>query len=334
MKRIIDFVISLLLCLWVSLQLISCEISPEKNVTSNIELVSKIQNKWISLKEKNLIHGSIRIEQNGKVLFVDGPQNQVYTIASVSKSFVGAAFSDLEKQGLNLDSPICQWLTNFCAGNLGKISINHLLNHYSGLGRDLSLMHFAQRFLNPNWDIQNIDFIKIDDSYLKSPPGSEFRYSNFGYLVLSRLWELIVRKPFSTLIAEQARNAGLKETSLIEKGDIFSIEISFPFSHLSYPVQFHTHLYRSAGTGGVKSSVSDLIKWLNFAAYSSSQRYARGWVQSENHQAIWHNGAAFGSYSLVAILPKQNLKIAIATDNFKFTKQWSNMAEQFEHYFY
>lgn len=334
MKKLFDKTFTVLIFSWVALQYVSCQKDIQKTTAEG--LIPAIQNTWMDLKAKNLIHGSILITKDDQIIFADGPVEKIFSIASVSKSFVGAKFTELEKQGLDLNTPACQWLKNFCSGNLGKITLKHLLQHRSGFGRDLSIVHAIKRLINPDGDLKNIDSLKINDNSLKSEPGSKRTYSNFGYLMLSRILEIIEQKDFKDIISDLSAKSGLKHTAAIKKGDVLPIYILMPFSSVSAAWNVENRLYESAGTGGIKSSVRDLIRWIDFSVYKTSEDYDRGWVRSQDqtYQAYWHNGATFGSYSLIAILPEQKIKIALSIDNFKLTKQWSEMAEQFEQYFY
>jgi CubicO group peptidase (beta-lactamase class C family) len=176
----------------------------------------------------------------------------------------------------------------------------------------------------------------VDEGLLHSEPGRTMKYSNFGYLVLSRVLELIEQKSFSKIIQDLSQKALLSKTSSITKSEVLPIFVLIPFSKTSFSWNVENAVYDAAGAGGIKSSVNDLIRWIDFSYSKHDQDYDRGWVRAkkQSYEAYWHNGATFGSYTLVAILPQQNIRVALSIDNFKFTKQWSEMAEQFEQYFY
>lgn len=334
MRKALNHALAGILICWVTLQFFSFPTKVQK--TSAKDLVTEIQNSWKSLKAKNLIHGSILIMQDDQVLFSDGPMDFQYSIASVSKSFVGTRFTELEKAGLDLNTPACKWLKNFCEGKFASITIEHLLNHTSGFGRDLSFKEFAQRMIQASWSIQDIDTTKMHDRYLHSEPGAKMNYSNFGYLVLSRILEIIEQKKIPQIVAELAQRAELPQTASIQRHDVLPIYILIPFSKISFAWKVENSVHDAAGAGGIKSSVKDLIRWIDFSSRKRDQDYARGWVRTkkQSYEAYWHNGATFGSYTLVAVLPRENIRIALSIDNFKFTKQWSEMAEKFEQYFY
>lgn len=336
LKKLLSHTFTVLIYSWVGLQFFSC--SPEIQKVKEADLASRLQNTWQELKNDNLIHGTILIQKGSEILFADGDLNKVYPVASISKSFVGLIYFQKSQQGLKLDTPVCHWLKNFCTEDLQKITLQHLLDHKSGFGRDLSLVSFLKRSLSADWNLQDIDTLALKDKDLKSAPGEKFRYSNFGYLILSRVLEIIEQKNFSEILREHFPAA---TTALIQKGDRLPAYALVPGSSIQWELNKDTSLHKAAGAGGVKSSALDLMQWLGqlrqtLPKLNKDKHYSLGWVRSEDqsYQAYWHNGATPGFYSLVAVIPESDLKIVILTDNYKFIKHWSDRAEAFEQYLY
>ncbi|MFV8256545.1 serine hydrolase domain-containing protein [Bdellovibrio bacteriovorus] len=335
-KKVLSHTFTVLIYSWVGLQFFSC--SPDIQKVKEKELATRLQNTWQELKKENLIHGSILIQKGSEVLFADGDLNKVYPIASISKSFVGLIYFHKSQQGLKLDTPVCHWLKNFCTGDLQKITLQQLLDHKSGFGRDLSLVSFLKRSLSADWNLQDIDTLVLEDKDLNSAPGKEFGYSNFGYLVLSRVLEIIEQKNFSQILQEHVPTS---TTAAIQKGDRLPAYALVPGSSIQWELNKDSSLYKSAGAGGIKSSALDLMQWLGqqrqtLPKLNKDKHYSLGWVRSEkqSYQAYWHNGATPGFYSLVAVIPESDLRIVILTDNYKFIKHWSDKAEAFEQYLY
>lgn len=336
LKKLLSHTFTVLIYSWVGLQFFSC--SPEIQKVKEADLASRLQNTWQELKNDNLIHGSILIQKGSEILFADGDLNKVYPVASISKSFVGLIYFQKSQQGLKLDTPVCHWLKNFCTEDLQKITLQHLLDHKSGFGRDLSLVSFLKRSMSADWNLQDIDSLVLKGKDLKSAPGEKFGYSNFGYLILSRVLEIIEQKSFSEILREHFPAA---TTALIQKGDRLPAYVLVPGSSIQWELNKDTSLHKAAGAGGVKSSALDLMQWLGqlrqtLPKLNKDKHYSLGWVRSEgqSYQAYWHNGATPGFYSLVAVIPESDLKIVILTDNYKFIKHWSDRAEAFEQYLY
>ena len=340
--RVLHTVFSVALCVWVVAQFLAQEVKVPTSTEQ--EIPQRIINTWKELREKNMISGSILIKQGDKTLFADGSQDQTYAISSMSKSFVGLKYAALENKGLDLNTPACKWLPSFCVTELNKVTLRLLLDHKAGFGRDLSFGYFLKRTFDSTWTIQDIDHVNLTAKDLMNPPGVKYLYSNFGYLTLSRILELIEQKSFSEIMGELQKDAHLTQTSVIAKGEILPIQVLVPGTHAQTTLNLETILYRSAGTGGIKSSAQDMAQWLEYAKSLGLQKifaknkdhYRQGWVRSQKQsfEAYWHNGASLGAYSLMAVIPKSDLKIVVLTNNFKFAKQWAEQAEQFEQYFY
>ncbi|UOF01347.1 serine hydrolase domain-containing protein [Bdellovibrio reynosensis] len=329
--------------LWVAGQMFSFD-NRVDTVSANI-LASRIADTWKDLKAKNLISGSILIQQGSQVLYSDGSLTKHYPIASISKSFVGMMYYEQAKRkNLSLQTPVCHWLKNFCVGKLQQITLQHLLDHKGGFGRDLGILSFLKRTFNDDWQLQDIDTLVLADTDLLRSPGETFDYSNFGFLVLSRILEIHSGRRFSELVAELASKTNMTSTSAISKQDSFPVKGLIPYMDISGNMDSKRSLHILAGTGGIQSTAYDLIKWLEYAQESgiiekldkSKLFYTHGWVktESQSYKGYWHNGSTPGFYSLVAHVPQSDLKVVILMDSYKFIKQWAEKTEVFEQYFY
>jgi CubicO group peptidase (beta-lactamase class C family) len=109
-----------------------------------------------------------------------------FMIASVAKLFVKFSFLKLEQQGkIKLDDKLNKFVPDFPGGD--KITVRHLINHTSGLPRELT-------------DRQNLKDVTLEKivglakkEKLQFAPGSETLYSNIGYQLL--LYILSKRAP-------------------------------------------------------------------------------------------------------------------------------------------
>jgi CubicO group peptidase (beta-lactamase class C family) len=98
-------------------------------------------------------------------------------IASVAKLFVKFAFLKLAEQGkIKLDDKLNKFLPDFPSGN--KITIRHLVNHKSGLPRELT----------DREKLKDVTLEKIVElakkETLQFEPGADTLYSNIGYQML------------------------------------------------------------------------------------------------------------------------------------------------------
>ncbi|WIA35932.1 hypothetical protein OEZ86_004311 [Tetradesmus obliquus] len=78
------------------------------------------------------------------------------------------------------------------------VTIAHLLNHTSGF--DIAKIGFDPAF--EGLDIEPLVNQVLRYSTLLDAPGARTSYSNFGYMILARLAEAIIRRPFISLVRE------------------------------------------------------------------------------------------------------------------------------------
>ncbi|WP_345682162.1 serine hydrolase domain-containing protein [Novipirellula caenicola] len=149
-------------------------------------------------------YGHRQLEPTAVAMTVD----TVFDLASLTKPIATATsvMTLVEKGRINLNDTVSQHLPEF--GNHGKeeITIKQLLLHTSGLTPDNALSDYTE---SPERAIQNV--MKLGLNYT---PGSKFRYSDVGFIVLG---EIVRRKTGMDLNAysQQAIFAplGMKETS-------------------------------------------------------------------------------------------------------------------------
>ncbi len=340
---IIKNTFAILIGLYTTLQIIYWTPQSPKLAASDVS--THLQQHWTNLKAKNLVHGTILIEQNNKIIFSDGNLDELYPIGSISKSFVGYMIFEMQKNGFSADQSICTWLKNFCKDNLERITVKQLLQHTSGFGRDVSPIEFAKRTFQ-EWKLSDIDQIEMSKENLQAEPGTKMIYSNFGFLVLSRILEIIHQKDFSVLVSDLTHKEGLNNIFSHNSKDKISRELLIPFvpgAHLT--VTTKSSLHELAGAGGILSSAHDMLAWLNIldrakfnqdVFTTQDARYSHGWMRprKQSFEAYWHNGATLGTYSLIAYIPEKNLKIVLLTNNYKPAKQWSLLFDQLEYYLY
>ena len=98
-------------------------------------------------------------------------------------------------------------------------------------------------------------------------PGTRFRYSNTGYVVLGHLIETISGKPIQTFFADS-----IFEPLKMTNSHVFSPEDSFKPKHRVYGFSFsrsekgfrendYHYLNGMVGDGGIYASALDLLKW-------------------------------------------------------------------------
>lgn len=177
------------------------------------------------LREQRLVGGSFAVAKDGRLLFARGygfanlgarepvQPGTLFNIASCTKAFTGAALLRLaQTRQLDLDSPILDVLHDVVPNGrhdprLRQVTIRHLLYHAGGFIRDVGHKD----------EVQTIrDHVRVG---LREPldfdPGSQSRYSNFGFEILKLVVADVSGEPYPRFVQEQVlRPAGITDMRL------------------------------------------------------------------------------------------------------------------------
>jgi D-alanyl-D-alanine carboxypeptidase len=115
-----------------------------------------------------------------------------YAIDSVSKEFTAAAVLLLVEEGkLSLDDPAGKWFPDL--GDASKVTVRQLLTHTSGL-RD----YWPQDFVPPEM-LHSTSIEGLLNEWAHRPldfaPGTEWQYSNTGYVLAGAIVERVAGEP-------------------------------------------------------------------------------------------------------------------------------------------
>lgn len=215
----------------------------------------------------------------------------VFDLGSVSKQFTAfAALWLLDKAELEL--PISYFFSSF-PRYAENISVWDLIHHLSGLP-DYMDLHGASRRVPEKWydealrrpdlwypemqhrrrrEITNKDVVRWIglQKLLPREPGSEFEYSNSGYVLLAELVERKTGKRLAdTLRTMIFEPLGMKHTYLFDEARAFPKDAPQLVNHARcynhvrgegfVPVGY-TQLNYIYGDGNVHSTIMDLLKW-------------------------------------------------------------------------
>jgi D-alanyl-D-alanine carboxypeptidase len=157
-----------------------------------------------ALKETGVPSASIAVVTDGKLQFARAYGHQRgegspavteadYAIASMSKQITGAAILLLAEDGkLSLDDPVSKYLSDLTDAD--RITIRQLLSHTSGY-RDYWPQNYAFSAMFTATQPQG-----ILDRWAKQPldfaPGSQWQYSNTGFVAAGLIVEKVSGEPF------------------------------------------------------------------------------------------------------------------------------------------
>ena len=156
-----------------------------------------------SFHDLKLFNGVALIVDGGEVLFEDafGRSNQAagsansldtrFRIASLTKQFTAALILRLEEEGLlEVDDPVGLHIEEYPPANAERITLHHLLTHTSGLPSYTNMPGFTDWEAATPMSPGEIVALTWHEP-LSFEPGTDFEYSNSGYVLLGWIAERV-----------------------------------------------------------------------------------------------------------------------------------------------
>ncbi|MEK9499238.1 serine hydrolase domain-containing protein [Photorhabdus sp. P32] len=280
--------------------------------------------------------------------------NTKFYMASVSKQFTAFCIALLEKEGkLNVKDKVEKYVDYFPA-HFSGITIEHLIHHTSGL-RD-KYVPYGLAGKNSDFDYRNIDLLRKliqRQQKLNFTPGGYFSYTNTGYNLLADIIKVVSGKSLREYAKENIF-IPLKMNNTSFYDDVTEVisdrAIGYVYNEDANQWIRSDHNDSTIGSAGLRSTVSDLCRWMK-AFYSPSivrdmlpqlsrtpnltngnrNNYAYGLMlsQREGQKIIRHDGSYGGFKAEVCILPDVKLGIAITVatgiNTVEFTNQCLNV---------
>ncbi len=309
--------------------------------------IDEIFNEW---NQGNHPGGVISILKNDDLFFskaygyanikynIKTTKETIFNIGSVSKQFTAMAIVLLHLEGkLSIDDDIRNYLPELYDFE-NTITIRHLLHHTSGFRSTPELFGLA------GW--KDGDAITTDDDYryfckqnsLNFLPGSQFMYTNSGYILLAKIVENVTHQKFNIWMKTNIFiPLGMNATFVDETNSNSIPEIATPY-HQVGEKQFIVgeNMNLDIGASNVYTTVSDLTKWMtNFsnpiesfkAAFNllqitdtlnngASNNYAFGVVKDDfyGNKRIQHTGAVPGFLAYAMYYPEENITLILLSN--------------------
>ncbi|MET3439205.1 serine hydrolase domain-containing protein [Sphingomonas sp. 1185] len=243
-----------------------------------------------TLADTGVPSASIAVVRGGKIVLAKaygkqfegqrGPADPAlpYQIASVSKQFTATAIQLLADEGkLSLDDTVAQYIPGISGGD--TITIRQLLSHTSGL-RDYWPQDYSFKAMATPTTPQG-----IVDRWAKAPldfaPGTQWQYSNTGYVVAGLIVEKVSGQPLLDFLqARVFRPLGIRAVDQDK-----AVGPGFPQGYLRHalgPVRVETPaapgwLYAA---GELSMAPRDLAKW-DVARMNRTLLPAKDWAEQE-----------------------------------------------------
>ena len=300
------------------------------------------------LKSTGVPSASIAVIDNGRVTLVKAygharldpavaaTPTMRYAIGSVSKEFLAATVLLLAEEGkLTLDDPVAKYLPALTRA--GEVRIRDLLAHTSGY-RDFwpqdyvpaaMLLPIARDELIQDWATLPLDFA----------PGTEFQYSNTGYVIAGAIVEQVTGQPLMEVMRRRIfEPLGMKSVldvnlARLEPGDAKGYMRYALGPPRPAPKEGAGWLY---GAGGLAMTAEDLARWdlallehkllapASLVAMSTTRLLANGasadyglglfvYMQS-GRRVLEHDGEVSGFVSQNTLYPEQKSAVVVLTN--------------------
>jgi CubicO group peptidase (beta-lactamase class C family) len=184
-----------------------------------------------------------------------------FRIGSLTKQFTAAAILLLEERGkLSTGDPVKKFHAE-APGAWDRITLAHLLTHTSGIPNFTTFPDYASFSLAPTTPADNVAHFR--DKPLDFEPGTKFRYSNSGYIVLGLIVEKASGVPYEKFLADEILEPlGLKDSGYDSNAMILPNRAAgyspSPQGRRNAPYENMSVAYAA---GAMYSTVGDLHRW-------------------------------------------------------------------------
>lgn len=250
------------------------------------------------------------------------PETQ-FRLGSQNKMFTSVAILQLVEAGqLALNEPIVKYLPDYPNQDLAnKVTIHHLLSHTGGTG-DIFGPQFDANRLSLK---EHADYLKLYGARsLAFAPGSEDRYSNYGFVLLGAIIERVTGQSYYDYVRQKIfEPAGMGSTASLPESESVPRRVPGYTSKEGRLISnAETLPYRGTAAGGGYSTAGDMLRFAKaleagelisketLARATSSQNryggygYGFGLQGSGKLRSFGHSGGAPGMNTDLRIYPE------------------------------
>jgi CubicO group peptidase (beta-lactamase class C family) len=233
------------------------------------------------LEEHRLFRGAALVSDGGEVVYETarglaseewGIPNTVgtrYLIASLSKQFAAVIVLQLAGEGyLLLDDPLAARLDGLPAAWSGEVTVRHLLDQTSGIPDYVGLPDYMEVTSKRRFTREEFLAFIVGDPFfaaLRFAPGERWEYSNTNYFLLGVVAETAAGAPYEDMVEQRIliplamRDSGVFDSRRPVRGLAEGYELTYDevVEHAAHS-EFSP---KSAPSGGLYSTVRDLLKW-------------------------------------------------------------------------
>jgi CubicO group peptidase (beta-lactamase class C family) len=252
-----------------------------------------------------------------------------FRLASVSKQFTAMCVQSLAQQGLlRYSDPLQRFFPELPAGIASRVTLQHLLCHTSGLPDYEDLVQGRSGYQVSDEEVLAITAAQETTLFA---PGSQFRYSNTGYVLLALVVERVSGMDFGRFLEQRIFGPlGMRHSRLYNRhGDIPERALGYAQNEAGefVPADQGT-CTATMGDGCIYTSVRDYLRWHRalhaglvpalaqvytpIPGYTGGC-YGMGWFFAHRPgggEEMFHTGNTSGFSNLVIRIPENKVLIA------------------------
>lgn len=308
--------------------------------------IEKLLNQYVDLQQFN---GSVLVADKGGIILQQGygianfewhiknTPDTKFRIASITKQFTAMlVMLAVQDNKLQLNKPIIHYMPDYPKKSGNQVTAHYLLTHTAGIP-DIStvnnyfdqisyLSHTPQELIELFWHKE-----------LEFKPGTQFNYSNAGYMILGALLERIYGQPYETLLEERIfQPLAMNDSGYDRSADVLTSRASgYVLSGNKVINSDYKHMSVPYAAGAIYSTVGDMYRWdqalYNYTLLSKEltqqmftplkENYAYGWeVEKQQYEdgkefpMLAHSGAING-FSTVVRRYTNDKQLIVLLDN-------------------
>jgi CubicO group peptidase (beta-lactamase class C family) len=213
-----------------------------------------------------------------------------FRLASMTKQFIARA---IEILGVPLNMRV-----------LRDVTVRQLLSHTSGLIDYEELMTTSDQ-------LTDHDVLHLLESTGRTyfPPGSQYRYSNGGYVLLGLLIERESGMPLETFLHDEIFAPLGMHGTVLGTRNVLNRAYGYSFENGRWIRRDQSPTSATRGDGGIYSSIDDLQKW---DASLDSRKLEFGWHHAPGK--VWHEGETVSFRNVIVKFPAERMSFIMLTN--------------------
>lgn len=295
------------------------------------------------LAQNNAFSGAVLVARGGDVLLSQGygPADRTqnipntsqtrFRIGSLTKQFTAMAVLILQSQGrLNVQDPVCSYIVD-CPAAWQGMTLHHVLTHTAGIPDLLRFPDFEATKGSPSTPAETV--ARFRNLPLEFAPGTQWRYSNSGYILLGLIIEQAAGQPYEQFLQENI----FGPLGMVNSGYDHNLDTLAQGYRGAGPADF-IDMSIPFAAGALYSSVEDLYRW-DQALYTEQlvpqalleqmftavptgmpdpdAGYGYGWVigTSDERPVIAHGGVIEGFSARIERYPEQRTTLIVLAND-------------------